>query len=163
MKVQKPVVFGAALLGTFVLVVAVVAFKRPIMEQWYLWKLDSEDESDRQLAAQNLGALGSVKAIPRLMELFREEYTRPNYRDKSSSIRLRELGPLHYSAQALITIGPPAVPALVEAGDDLTRLLSPEPHPGPLGRAFPNLRVLAFTNPLLVDFEGDGTVWDRLD
>jgi hypothetical protein len=50
---------------------------------------------------------------------------------------------------------------VVEAGDDLTRLVSPEPHPGPLGRAFPNLRVLAFTNPLLVDFEGDGTVWDR--
>jgi len=50
---------------------------------------------------------------------------------------------------------------VVEAGDDLARLVSPEPHAGPLGRAFPNLRVLAFTNPLLVDFEGDGTVWDR--
>jgi len=50
---------------------------------------------------------------------------------------------------------------VVEAGDDLARLVSPEPHAGPLGRAFPNLRVLAFTNPLLVDLEGDGTVWDR--
>ena len=52
---------------------------------------------------------------------------------------------------------------VVEAGDDLARLVSPEPHAGPLGRAFPYLRVLAFTNPLLVDLEGDGTVWDRLD
>jgi hypothetical protein len=50
---------------------------------------------------------------------------------------------------------------VVEAGDDLTRLVSPEPHDGPLGRAFPDLRVLAFTNPLLVDLEGDGSVWDR--
>jgi len=50
---------------------------------------------------------------------------------------------------------------VVEAGDDLARLVSPKPHAGPLGRAFPDLRVLAFTNPLLVDFEGDGTVWDR--
>jgi hypothetical protein len=50
---------------------------------------------------------------------------------------------------------------VVEAGDDLERMVSPEPHAGPLGRAFPNLRVLAFTNPLLVDLEGDGTLWDR--
>ncbi len=50
---------------------------------------------------------------------------------------------------------------VVEVGDDLARLVSPEPHAGPLGRAFPNLRVLAFTNPLLIDLEGDGTVWDR--
>jgi hypothetical protein len=50
---------------------------------------------------------------------------------------------------------------VVEAGDGLARLVSPEPHAGPLGRAFPNLRVLAFTNPLLIDFEGDCTIWDR--
>lgn len=49
---------------------------------------------------------------------------------------------------------------VVEAGDDLDRLQSPQPHPPPLGRAFPNLRVLAFTNPLLIDVEGDGTRWD---
>ena len=52
---------------------------------------------------------------------------------------------------------------VVEAGDSLARRRLSFPHAGPLGRAFPNLRVLAFTNPLLIDFEGDGTVWDRLD
>ena len=49
----------------------------------------------------------------------------------------------------------------VEAGDRLERLGESAPHDGPLGRAFPLLRVLAFTNPLLVDPEGDGSVWDR--
>jgi len=49
----------------------------------------------------------------------------------------------------------------VEAGDNLARLVSLEPHAGPLGRTFPDLRVLAFTNPLLVDADGDGSVWDR--
>jgi len=49
---------------------------------------------------------------------------------------------------------------VVEAGDGIDRLLSSEPEPGPLGRIFPDVRVLAFTNPLLIDARGDGSPWD---
>jgi len=45
---------------------------------------------------------------------------------------------------------------VVEAGDSVERLLDATPHSGPLGRLFPAVRVLAFTNPLLVDADADG-------
>ena len=60
--------------------------------------------------------------------------------------------PLRLTGDAFIT---------VEAGDRIERLLSEQPHEGPLGMAFPGLRVLAFSNPLLVDLDGDGSRWDR--
>jgi len=48
---------------------------------------------------------------------------------------------------------------VVEAGDSIERLLDPEPHAGPLGTIVPLVRVLAFTNALLIDTDGDGT-WE---
>ena len=50
---------------------------------------------------------------------------------------------------------------VVEVGDSEERRQEREPHPGPLGRAFPELRVLAFSNALLVDARNDGTPWDE--
>ncbi len=85
-------------LGLLVLVVAVYAFRGPILEQWYLSKLESEDEEERKLAAERLVELHSVIAIPRLTELFRTEPIEEPH--------------LPYSAEALAKIGKPAVPAL---------------------------------------------------
>jgi hypothetical protein len=48
---------------------------------------------------------------------------------------------------------------VVEVGDSVERLLDSRPHDGPLGQVFPAVRVLAFTNPLLIDADGDG-VWE---
>lgn len=61
-------------LGVVVLVAAGFAFKRPILEQWYLWELESEEEQERKLAAEKLGELRSVRAIPSLIKILRGEY-----------------------------------------------------------------------------------------
>ena len=50
---------------------------------------------------------------------------------------------------------------VVEAGDSYDRLLSPDPAAGPLGVIFPHVRVMAFTNPLFIDADGNGTIWDE--
>ena len=111
-------------LGLVVLVVAVYAFRGPILEQWYLWKLDSaqgqerwaaakqlqilgseaaEDwyisrlEEDQNRAAGELSDLGSIKAIAALIEKLPEDY--------SSS---------HSVVKALSSIGGPAAPLLLQ-------------------------------------------------
>ena len=58
--------------GLAALVVAAVALKRPLFEQFWLWKLQSADQATRDSAARRLGEMGSVRAIPPLIELFRE-------------------------------------------------------------------------------------------
>ena len=95
---KKLIVVSVAVLSMVVLVASGFALKRPILEQWYLWELDSEDEQERKLAAEKLGELHSVRAIPRLTELFRTEPIEEPH--------------LPYSAKALAKIGKPAVPAL---------------------------------------------------
>ena len=50
------------------LLVAGYAFKDRPIEQWYLWRLESEDEETTKAAVERLGEMGSVRAIPRLLE-----------------------------------------------------------------------------------------------
>ncbi len=49
------------------LVIAGYAFWDKAVEQWYIWKLESEDGQERKLAAEKLGEMGSVRAVPSLM------------------------------------------------------------------------------------------------
>ena len=120
MKPKKFVVLGVVLLGTFALVTALVALKPRILEQWYLWQLDSEIESEREVAAKKLGQLRSVKAIPQLIRIFRQEYTKAEHKRGVNEPSIDSSAPMefpkapHYSIQALIKIGQPAVPALVQ-------------------------------------------------
>ena len=51
---QKAIVSAVSVFGIVVLVVAGLALKPAILEQWYLWELESEDEQDRKLAAEKL-------------------------------------------------------------------------------------------------------------
>ena len=85
-------------LGVLVLAIAGFALKDKAVEQWYLWKLESEDEAERKVAAARLGEMRSVRAVARLTELFRIEPIEEPH--------------LPYSARALVKIGKPAVPAL---------------------------------------------------
>ncbi len=55
-------------LGIVVLLVAGYAFKDKAVEQWYIWKLESEDEAIRVAAADKLADIGSVKAVPHLIQ-----------------------------------------------------------------------------------------------
>ena len=98
------------------LLVAVYVLKDKAVEQWYLWQLDSEDEEERQVAAARLGEMGSVKAIPGLMELWPEE--------GELDAALRASDEYMCIVDALVNIGEPAVPALIKKldhGDELVR------------------------------------------
>ena len=53
------------------LAIAGYAFRDEAVEQWYLWELESEDEAQRRVAADKLGEMGSIRAIPELVELLK--------------------------------------------------------------------------------------------
>ncbi len=61
---------GAVALGLIVIVVAVVVLQGPFREQWYLSRLGSTDSDVREKAAAELGDVGSLKAIPYLLQAF---------------------------------------------------------------------------------------------
>ena len=93
--------------GSLVLVVAGFAAKDKAVEQWYLRKLRSENSDEQRTAIQKLGEMRSASAVPMLVELFRDQNTRLSFgRD---DLRLRE---------ALMAIGEPAVPYLIELTRD---------------------------------------------
>jgi len=75
-------------------------------EQWYLKQLDSDSVEDRKLAAARLGGMRSVKAIPRLMALWPAE--------KELERALRGDDRYKYIIDALVNIGEPAIPSLIE-------------------------------------------------
>ena len=54
-----------------VIVWAGIAFEEKLVEQWYLWKLDSAEEEEQKLAAEMLGQMKSRRAVPRLIEILR--------------------------------------------------------------------------------------------
>ena len=89
-------------IGLVVLVIAGLAAKDALVESYWLSRLDSDDASDRSIAAERLGRLRSIRAIPKLIENFRRP-TAFYSKDKSAGIN------------ALISIGRPAVPDLVAA------------------------------------------------
>ncbi len=99
---KKAIVVSVVLVGIAVFVASGFALRRPILEQWYLWKLGSEIEEDRRLAAEKLGGMKSVKAVPGLIGILREYVTEG------------QQGGRHY-VECLQKIGTPAVPAIVES------------------------------------------------
>ncbi len=69
MKRPNRKVSAVAVLGIAAFVLAGLALKPVILEQWYLWKLESEDEESRKDAAANLAELGAVGAVPVMLKL----------------------------------------------------------------------------------------------
>jgi len=59
--------------GVAVLGVAVYAGRDLLIEEWYLYRLRSEDEAVRREAVEHLGDLRSARAVPRLIALAVEE------------------------------------------------------------------------------------------
>ncbi len=60
-----------ACMAVVVLGVAAFVARHRIAEEWYIRKLDSPDLSESYRAAWQLGELKSVRALPRLVELFK--------------------------------------------------------------------------------------------
>ena len=118
----RAVTLSLAALGVCVVVACAVVFRDVAVEQWYLWKLDSHDEATRLLAAEKLGELKSVRAVPRLIELIEEEEREKvslwaSSLGHSGGIESRSgisLTPILY---ALYEIGPVALPAVQRAID----------------------------------------------
>ncbi len=169
---RRPMPFlkpALAAMGLVALVLLAVALRRPVLEYWYMGKLDAEDEAVRQAAAEKLGSMRSVRAVPRLISLLREASAAQmpqigqisqsgltvltgltdltSLSSRPGQGRWNWTGPqlalaqdLHYSARALIAIGPPAVPELVEFLQEPNR-----------GAGYPTARVLAAIGPTARD------------
>ena len=101
---SRAITTGIAVVGVVVLVAAGVALKRPILESWHIHLLDSDDEQKRMEAAQTLGEMKSVRAVPRLLELLQTEH--------GEFISLKKL---HYTVQVLVEIGDAAAPILADS------------------------------------------------
>ncbi len=71
MKGRRVVLLTACVAVAVVAVAAVVARHR-IVEEWYLYWLDHGDAKDSEDAAKQLGKMGSVRAVPRLIEIIRK-------------------------------------------------------------------------------------------
>ncbi len=119
-------------LGVLVLLVAGYAAKDKAVEQWYIWKLESEDEQERKLAAEKLGEMGSVRAVPSLMlqiEQLEAKYsTRFGYAVSGWPRNFQQSRAIHerywkrytdqewennWAGESLAKIGTPAIPAMI--------------------------------------------------
>jgi HEAT repeat protein len=60
--------WGSAAGGLIVLLGCAVAFRDRIAEEWWLWRLGSVDPAARGAAAEKLGEMGSVRALPGLLK-----------------------------------------------------------------------------------------------
>jgi hypothetical protein len=68
----KRLALGLAMAALAVLGLAGFGSRDIFRERWYLWKLEVGESSEREEAAQALAGLRSARAIPRLIELFRQ-------------------------------------------------------------------------------------------
>ena len=105
----RRVAIGVVVVGAMVIVWAGIAFEEKLVEQWYLWKLDSAGEEEQELAAEELGPMRSRRAIPRLVEILRRAPKRwfavHSWGGFSSGTRLTTDVRSHYSFRALVRIG----------------------------------------------------------
>ncbi len=62
--------------GVAIFLVALYVSRETFLERYWLWKLEAEDDDQRKTAAERLGAMGSVRAIPILVQLLRD-YPQP--------------------------------------------------------------------------------------
>ena len=63
----RRIALAALALGLLTLAGAGFACRGWMVEEWWLWKLGSRHEEERQTAAKRLGELKSVRAIPNLL------------------------------------------------------------------------------------------------
>ena len=64
----KLVAWCSVTMGVVVLAVCGFVFRRAIVEEWYIHKLRSGDEEERRAAAEKLGKMGSVRAVPHIFQ-----------------------------------------------------------------------------------------------
>ena len=123
-------------LGISAVVVAVSALAKPVLEMWYIRQLESGDTEVSRGAAIRLGELRSARAIPQLLVMLERECSQQAQTQTSQRGATRQKAPsvayqiatwrpadLPTSAQALVAIGAPAAPRLVETLEGAAELV----------------------------------------
>ena len=70
------------------LLVAGYAFRDKAVEQWYIWKLDSINEPEREVATEKLAQMRSIRAVPKLARIFLD-HPPPDYSVRALFVRER--------------------------------------------------------------------------
>ena len=96
------------MLGLSALLVAGVALKEPLLEQWHIRRLESSDPAQRNAAATRLGEMKSIRAIPALVRAVGT--ARPYYGERFQAI----FPSTEAAAKSLVAIGARAIPAILE-------------------------------------------------
>lgn len=68
----RPFVQVLTALSVLTVVGAGIALKDSIREEWWIWRLGSKDRAVQKLACERLEEIGSARAIPALLELWRD-------------------------------------------------------------------------------------------
>src|SRR5262245_48550210 len=69
----KRIALIAGTVAVIAIVVGIVASWGRLREEWYIWRLSSEDEEIRSHAAEVLVRMQSVRAVPTLIRLGKEK------------------------------------------------------------------------------------------
>jgi hypothetical protein len=99
----------ALLVGTvasLALIVAGLAAKDRLREQWYIWRLSNADEATRLHAVAALATVKSIRAVPELIRLGKKEAEWPGVVLGHEALILDPV------AYAIFQIGPAALPVL---------------------------------------------------
>jgi len=108
-----------AVTATAVVIVAIAAFfsRDSLVEQYYLWRLESSNEDTRRAAVEQLAEVRSRRATPTIVELFRLWLRNSNESSTVSGRGFFFLEPgerePHYTERAIVKLGAHAVPPLL--------------------------------------------------
>jgi hypothetical protein len=101
------IAISVGILGLALLTIAGFAFRERIREEYWLWRLEREEETGQRLAVKRLGELRSLRAVPRLLECAcpPKNFWRQGLVDEVKA--------------ALSSMGPEVIPVLIELSEDM--------------------------------------------
>lgn len=96
----KAIALWSAGAAVVVMIAGGLALRQRILEEWFIFKLGSDEWEVSYHAAKRLGRMESVRAVPYLLETYR-------------SGRFQARHSIHYCGKAIADIGGGAVPLLM--------------------------------------------------
>ena len=118
---QRRTVWIVGIVGVAILVGASVGLRDLVLEQWYLWQLESAEEDAQWQAVERLGAMKSERAVPGLVDLMTQLATADpgvamSFLVFAFPAEPPRPGTFHVATmRSLAAIGPAAVPPLTKA------------------------------------------------
>jgi hypothetical protein len=118
----RRIAFLCGVLAAAVLAAGVLGFRQRLVEEWYLWKLGSEDRAESDFAASKLAALSSLRAVEPLLLAIRRRGPQAISFTEVGKIPMSGDSPVQQSlllpqmeAYALYQLGARALPAIESA------------------------------------------------